>query len=187
MSLLEKGREVERKELWEEAVNLYELVPTVKDGGMANEYLEAQVRRSFICFRRLNQFTKARSLLEKLRMDYSDPAIDAYLGQIYFKLALYNEARDRLEAALNSRKGSVVPQTVEYRRELLFYYASALDRQYTYIDNRSPTLLVDAIKAWDYFLQISDCGQGRKDEECVTARNRRAELSKIESGLKTEN
>lgn len=165
---------------------MYELVPTVKEGGMANEYLEAQLRRAFICFRHLNQFTKARAILEKIRMEYSDPAIDAYLGQIYFKLALYNEARDRFGAALNAKKGSVMPQTEEYRRELLFYYANALDRQYTYVDNRSPTLLIDAIKAWDYYLQFSNCASRVKDEQCATALSRRGELEKIDSRMKSE-
>ncbi len=185
-SLLEKGREIERKGQWEEAVNMYELVPSVKGGGMANEYLEAQIRRASICFRHLNQFTKARSILEKLRMEYSDPVIDAYLGQIYFKLALYNEARDRLEVALNSKKGSVIPATEESRREVLFYYANALDRQYTYVDGSSPALLIDALKAWDYYLQFSNCEARVKDEECATARKRREELDRIDSQLKKE-
>ncbi|MBD3392302.1 MAG: protein kinase [Chitinivibrionales bacterium] len=183
-SLLEKGREIERKGQWEEAVNIYELVPTPRDGGMANEYLEAQIRRASICFRHLNQFTKARSILEKLRMEYSDPTIDAYLGQIYFKLALYNEARDRLEVALNAKKGSIIPQTDESRREMLFYYASALDRQYTYVDGSSPTLLIDAIKAWDYYMQFSDCDNRVKDEHCAIAKKRREELDKVDAQLK---
>jgi serine/threonine protein kinase len=185
MSLLEKGREVERKGGWSEAVNMYELVPSVKDGGMANEYLEAQVRRAYICFRYLGQFTKARAVLEKLRMEYSDPAIDAYLGQIYFKLALYNEARDRLEAALNSKKGSVIPQTEQWRREMLFYYANSLDRQFTYVDDTSPALLVEAIKAWEYYLQNAACDEKVKDESCAIALARQKELRKIESGINT--
>jgi serine/threonine protein kinase len=183
MSLLERGREIERKGQWEDAISIYELVPSLKNGGMANEYLEAQIRRAYICFHYLNQFTKARSILEKLRMEFSDPAIDAYLGQIYFKLALYNESRDRLEAALNSKKGSVMPQTEEFRRDLLFYYASALDRQYTYVDSRSPGLLIEALKAWNYYLQYSDCQSKLKDEQCIAASNRRSELEKIESQL----
>jgi serine/threonine protein kinase len=186
MSLLEKGREIERQGQWEDAVNIYELVPSVKEGGMANEYLEAQMRRSAICFRHLNQFTKARSILEKLRMEYSDPTIDAYLGQIYFRLALYNEARDRLEAALNSKKGSVIPQSDKSRRELLFYYANALDRQYTYVDRSSPTLLIDAIKAWNYFIEFSACDARVKDEQCETAIKRRNELEKIDAALKQD-
>jgi serine/threonine protein kinase len=183
ISLLDRARELEQKEQWQEAVEMYELVPPIKEGGVANEYLEAQIRLARIYFKHLNQFTKARSILEKIRMAFSDPAIDAYLGQIYFRLALYNEARDRLDVAMRARKGSVMPQTDEYRREMFYYYASALDRQYTYVD-RDPRLLVEAIKAWDYYLDFSACGQGNGDEDCKFGRERRAELAEIDEAQK---
>jgi tetratricopeptide (TPR) repeat protein len=186
LSLLEKAREIDRKSQWSEAATVYELVPSVKEGGVANEYLEAQVRLADICFRHLNQFTKARAILEKLRLEYSDPAIDAYLGEIYFKLALYAEAHERLDAAIRSKKGSVVSQTAEFRRELLFYYASALDRQYTYVENRNPSLLMDAIKAWDYYIESSNCAAANSDADCALARNRRAELAKTDAEMKKD-
>jgi tRNA A-37 threonylcarbamoyl transferase component Bud32 len=184
VSLLEKGREIEKKGMWREAAAIYELAPSVEDGGPANEYLEAQLRRAYISFKRLNQYTLARSILEKLRLEYSDPAIDAYLGQIYFKLALYIEARDRLDAALSSNKGSVIAMTHDFKREMLYYYANALDRQYIYVE-RNPSLLMDAIKAWDYYSEFSACAK-KSDEDCRFARERKAELEQIEQDLQRE-
>ncbi len=162
---------------------MYGLIPSIKDGGVANEYLEAQIRLARIYFKHLNQFTKARSVLEKIRMTFSDPAIDAFLGQIYFRLALYNEARDRLDVAMRSRKGSVMPQTDEFRREMFYYYAAALDRQYTYVD-RDPRLLVEAIKAWDYYVDFSACDEVDGDEDCKYGLERRAELAEIDDAQK---
>ncbi len=184
VSLLEKGREIEKKGMWQEAATIYELVPSVKDGGPANEYLEAQLRRAYISFKHLNQYTRARSILEKLRLEYSDPAIDAYLGQIYFKLALYIEARDRLNAALSSKKGSVIQMTGDLKREMLYYYANALDRQYIYVD-RNSSLLMDAIKAWGYYLEFSECDKN-PDDDCAFARERKAELESIEQEQQEE-
>ncbi|MFP4415850.1 MAG: protein kinase domain-containing protein [Chitinispirillaceae bacterium] len=183
VSLLEKARDLEKEKQWKEAVTIYELVPSVKDGGLANEYLEAQIRRAFLLFKRLDQYTKARSILEKLRMDYSDPAIDAYLGQIYFKLALYIEARDRLDAALSSNKGSVIPQSLEVRSKLLFDYANSLDRQYTYVD-KNAGLLMEARKAWDYYIEFSECHKKVNDEDCRYAKERKKELEEDEKEQK---
>jgi len=181
VSLLEKGRAAETKSLWNEAVSIYEIVSPVEDGGVANEYLEAQIRRARICFAHLNQLTKAQAILEKLRMDFSDPTIDAYLGQIYFKRALYNEARDRLNAAINSKKGSVIQQDGAFKGVLLYYFASSLDRQYIYIE-QDPALLREAIKAWNYYSEFSNCDERdkRKDKDCVFAKNRLKELEKID-------
>lgn len=182
-SMLEKGRDVESRGLWQEAVSIYEAVTSVEDGGVANEYLEAQIRLARICFIHLKQFTKARSILEKLRMKFSDPAIDAYLGQIYFRLALYNEARDRLDAAVNSQKGSVIQQTTEFKHEQLFYYAKSLDRQYIYIE-RNPAILMEAIKAWNYYLESSECESKTSDKKCSFAEKRLKELEEIDGDLK---
>jgi len=178
-SLLEKARELETKGLWQEAVSFYEVVPPVEEGGVANEYLEAQVRRAWICFDQLNQFTKARAILEGLRNTFSDPAIDAYLGQIYFKLALYNEARDRLDAAINSKKGSVIQQSPEFKRRLLYFHASSLDNQYIYV-NRDPSTLREAIKAWKYYIEFSACSEDEKDKECIAAKKRLEALVKMD-------
>lgn len=184
VSLLEKGREIERRGEWKEATTIYDLVPSVKDGGVANEYLEAQVRLARICYKHLNQYTRARSILERLRMQYSDPAIDAYLGEIYFQLALYSEARDRLDAALNTSKGSVIPQTPEHKQTMLYYYAYSLDKQYVYVD-QDPGILREAIKAWNYYLESAQCRE-MDAGECSFARKRLAELEKVDKKLLAE-
>jgi tetratricopeptide (TPR) repeat protein len=181
VSLLERGRESEHNGDFREAVDRYLLVPSVKDGGVANEYLEAQLRAAYLMFTNLNQFTRARSILEKLRMDYSDPAIDAYLGQIYFRIALYPEARDRLESALNSSKGSIIRQTPEFKETLLYYTAYSLDKQYTFVE-KDPGLLREAIKAWNYFIEFAGCDNSEK-ENCTFAHSRLEELGQQDAKL----
>lgn len=182
ISPLEKGRVAENKGLWLEAVSVYELVQPPNKGGLANEYLEAQVRRARICFSELNQFTKARAILEKLRNEYSDPAIDAYLGIIYFKLALYSEALERLNAAITSNKGSVIQQTEESRQQLLYFYADALDHQYVYIE-ANPSVLIEAVKAWKYYGESAGCAN-KSSRECSYAKDRIKELEKIQTRQK---
>lgn len=182
LSMLDKGREAEKKELWKEAIYFYELIPSVENGGVANEYLEAQVRTAYISFTHFNQYTKARAILEKLRNQYSDPAIDAYLGQIYFRLALYNEARDRLDAAVHSKKGSVIQQTDEVKREMLYYYAKSIDHQYVYVE-QNPDLLNDAILAWETYLSFSKCKKNIGDKKCTNAKNRLKELARKKKNL----
>jgi serine/threonine protein kinase len=184
VSLLEKGREIERRGEWKEAATIYELVPSVKDGGLANEYLEAQVRLARISYKHLNQYTRARAILERLRMEYSDPVIDAYLGEIYFELALYSEARDRLDAALNTAKGSVIPQSADYQQTLLYYYAHSLDKQYVYVD-KDPGILREAIKAWNYFLETAKCAE-KNGGKCAFARKRLEELEGVNDKLLAE-
>ncbi|MBD3315553.1 MAG: protein kinase [Chitinivibrionales bacterium] len=183
-SLLEKGRKIEELKQWKEAVTIYELVPSVSEGGVANEYLEAQVRLARISFRHLNQFTRARAILERLGMEYSDPVIDAYLGEIYFRLALYGEARDRLDAALNTSKGSVIPNGPDSKKDLLYYYAYSLDKQYIYVD-RDPGTLREAIEAWNYYMVSARCEE-EDDHECPFARKRLAELESINDKLLTD-
>ncbi|MFC1585431.1 protein kinase [Fibrobacterota bacterium] len=175
--VLEKARKLENDKMWREAVTLYETVPSVDKGGHANEYLEAQIRLAYITFKHLNQFTKSRSVLEKVRIQFSDPAIDAYLGQIYYKLALYNEAINRFEVALSAKKGSVIPQTRKFKRELLYYHASSLDKQYSFVD-KDPALLIEAVKAWNYYMDFSECGRGAKDKNCAMAKKRSSVLKK---------
>jgi serine/threonine protein kinase len=182
LSMLDKGREAERKGLWKEAIYFYELIPSVEDGGVVNEYLEAQIRTADISFNHFNQYTKARAILEKLRMDFSDPAIDAYLGEIYFRQALYNEARDRLDAAVNSKKGSVIQQTDEFKREMLYYYAKSIDHQYIYVE-KNPELLNDAIMAWEKYIVSSKCKKDAGDKKCAYARNRLKELGREKRNL----
>jgi serine/threonine protein kinase len=177
ISLLEKGHEFERKEQWSEAVNIYELVLSTREGGLANEYLEAQLRMAYICQSQLNQLTHATSILENLRTEYSDPAIDAYLGLVYFRRSLYSEARARIDAALCSKKGSVIQQTPEFKRELLFYYASTLDKQFTFVDHNEG-LRIEAVKSWNYYIEFSECGKNPNDRDCRHASERVAVLQK---------
>ncbi len=185
-SMLERGKKAERKGLWKEAVSIYELVPAVNNGGVANEYLEAQIRIAAISFSQFNQFTKARAILEKLRMKYSDPAIDAYLGQIYYRQALYYEACERLKAAVNSQKGSVIPQTNEFKKTLLYYFANSLDGQYIYVEKTDP-LLGEAIKAWENFIEFAGCIVNTKDKKCKYARERVGKLKKEQKNKKKNN
>jgi serine/threonine protein kinase len=182
-SLLEKGTAFEARKLWRDAVNIYETVPNVDQGGRANEYLEARIRLARISFKYFNQFTKARAILENLKLEFSDPAIDAYLGQIYYRLALYKEAMKRFELALGSKKGSVIPQTDEFKSEALYYQASAIDRQYTYVES-DPALLLEALKAWNYFIEFSDCGKKTDTQFCKAALERKAALAKVEQKAK---
>ncbi|MBD3347028.1 MAG: protein kinase [Chitinivibrionales bacterium] len=180
-TLLGKGKELERRRLWGEAVQVYESVPTVDEGGLANEYLEAQIRLAYISFTYRNQLTKARSILEKLRMEYSDPAIDAYLGKIYMRQSLHIEAKERFETALSSTKGSVIQITDEFKSDLLFDLATSLDKQYIYVD-KDPGVLMEAIKAWSYFIEFAGC-DSKKSKNCIYAKKRIEELHKIDEQL----
>lgn len=181
ISALGKGKQMEQQGQWREAISFYEMVPSAENGGPANEYLEAQIRLAYISFKHLKQLTKARSILETLRLTYSDPAIDAYLGQIYYTQSLHIEAKERFEAALSSNRGSVIPQTSEFKAELLFYHANALDKQYVYVD-RNPALLIEAIKAWKYYIEFNSCS-AKKSSECHQAQERLRDLKKQEKEI----
>ncbi|MBN1577338.1 MAG: serine/threonine protein kinase [Chitinispirillaceae bacterium] len=174
--LLEQGRSAEGKELWEDAVRLYKMVPSIEKGGLANEYLEAQVRMAAIMIKYQDDYTKARKILEALKSQYSDPTIDAYLGRTYFHLSLFKEAQERLESALKSTAGSVIPQTNDSKSEILYYSACAIDGRFTQ-DEQNQALLVEAIKAWDFYLEFSKCSMKPKEPACVYAQRRRNELS----------
>jgi serine/threonine protein kinase len=174
--LLEQGRSAEGKELWDDAVRLYKMVPPIEKGGLANEYLEAQVRMAAILIKYKEDYTKARKILEALKSQYSDPAIDAYLGRTYFQLSLYKEAQERLESALKSTAGSVIAQTNDTKSELLYYSACAIDGMFTQ-DEQNQALLMEAIKAWDFYIEFSKCSMKPKEPACVYAQRRRNELS----------
>ncbi|MBD3420565.1 MAG: protein kinase [Chitinivibrionales bacterium] len=181
MSLLEKGRSLEKQNRTREAANMYEMVAPPRDGGPANEYLEAQIRLANLCFTYHKQITKALSILESLRRDYSDPAIDAYLGQIYFKKALYLEAVKKFDTVLATRKTSVIGGPESYLNDVLYYLAFSLDKQYIYVD-RKPAYLMEAIKAWNYYLGSSNCEQ-EKTPRCKVAYKHLAELEKIDKQI----
>lgn len=174
--LLEQGRHAERKEMWDDAIQLYKMVPPMEKGGLANEFLEAQVRMAAIMIKYQESYTKARKVLEALKSQYSDPVIDAYLGRVYFHLDLFKEAQERFESALKSTAGSVISQTPDSKSEILYYSACAIDGRFTQ-DEQNEALLVEAIKAWDFYLEFSKCDMKPKEPSCVYAVRRREELS----------
>jgi serine/threonine protein kinase len=177
-SLLDKARDSESLNRLDAAAAIYELVASPQKGGVANEYLEARIRLAGLLTRRLNQIARARAILEDLRSDFSDPAIDALLGQIYFKMSMYNEAIERLEIAQSSRKGSVIPLNREYKRDVYFYLASAIDRRYTFLD-QSPESLVKSLESWNRFINFAECRPiGNHGKDCDIALKRRNELRK---------
>jgi len=174
--LLEQGRSAERKEMWEDAIRLYKMVLPMDKGGLANEYLEAQVRMAAIMIKYQENYTRARKILEALKSHYSDPAIDAYLGRAYFHLGLYKEAQERLESALKSTAGSIVAQSNDFKGEILYYSACSIDGRFTQ-DEQNDALLVEAIKAWDFYIEFTKCEIKPKEPACVYAQKRRTELS----------
>jgi serine/threonine protein kinase len=177
--LLDKGRSLEREGRWDDAVNTYKMVPSMEKGGLANEYLEAQIRMAAIYLRHFRQFEKARNILEKLRINFSDPAIDAFLGECYFYLGIYDNAQERIEAALASQAGSVIALTADFKREILFYHAYTLDRKNT-PESSNQAQLMEAVKAWNYYIEVSNCGAKPSDGECLFAKKRLADLERLD-------
>jgi tetratricopeptide (TPR) repeat protein len=177
--LLDKGRSLEREGRFDDAVNTYKMVPSMEKGGLANEYLEAQIRMAAIYLRHFRQFEKARNILEKLRMNFSDPAIDAFLGECYFYLGIYDNAQERIEAALASQAGSVIALTADFKREILFYHAYTLDRKNT-PESFNQAQFMEAVKAWNYYIEVSNCGSKPSDGECLFAKKRLADLERLD-------
>jgi|WetSurMetagenome_2_1015567.scaffolds.fasta_scaffold01640_9 tetratricopeptide (TPR) repeat protein len=177
--LLERGKLNEREGRWDEAAAAYRMVPSLEHGGLANEYLEAQIRLSVIYLKHSKQYDRARRMLERLRTQFSDPAIDAYLGEAYYWLGMFDEARLRLDAALGSQAGSVILINQDFKREILFFQASALDKK-AGLNNYTPAALIEALKAWNYFVEFSGCTPRAADDQCVYARKRLNDLDKIE-------
>jgi tetratricopeptide (TPR) repeat protein len=177
--LLDRGRTAERDGRWDDAAAVYKMIPSMERGGLANEYLEAQVRLASIYVKHAKQYDKARKTLERLRTRYSDPAIDAYLGETYYWLGMFDEALERFDASLGSQAGSVIPISQDFKREILFYQSSALDKRAS-LGNYSPALLIETVKAWNYFIDFSSCGSRPGDEQCVYAKKRLADLDKID-------
>jgi serine/threonine protein kinase len=177
--LLDRGRSFEREHRWDDAVNTYKMVPSMEKGGLANEYLEAQIRMAAIYLRHMRQFEKARTILEKLRTNYSDPAIDAFLGESYFHLGIYDDAQERIEAALASQAGSVIALNFDFKREILFYHAYTLDRKNNPKSNNQAQLM-EAVKAWNYYIEFSNCSTKPSDGECAFAMKRLADLERMD-------
>jgi serine/threonine protein kinase len=178
MPLLDLGKLNEQREQWGDAVDAYQRVPSIEKGGLANEYLEARIRMAAVMIKYQGQYNKARKILEELKDRYSDPAIDAYLGRAYFHLGLYAEAGGRFESALKATAGSVIPSTQGFKQELLYYSAWAMDKRFE-AEPSNNALLIDAVKAWNYYIEFSRCSPKTADEECAFAFKRRAELSKL--------
>jgi tetratricopeptide (TPR) repeat protein len=124
------------------------------------------------------QYIKARKILEELKSRYSDPAIDAYLGRAYFLLGLYADAQNRFENALRATAGSVIPQTHDFKREVLYYSAWTLDKRFE-SEQGNGASLIEAVKAWNYYLEFSRCSPKTADAECAFAFKRRVALSKL--------
>jgi serine/threonine protein kinase len=179
VGLLERGKIMERNGRWEDAVEALKMVPSLEKGGLANEYLEAQIRLAAIYLKHEKLFDKARKTLEHLRAQYSDPAIDAYLDETYHMLGMFDDAKERLDAALASQAGSVIPSTPEFKREILFFQASTLDKKAA-LDSYSQADFIEAVKAWNYFTEFSSCPARLADEQCQFARKRLIELGKID-------
>ncbi len=176
LPILEQARSAERKEMWDDAVRLYKMVPPIEKGGLANEYLEAQVRMAAILIKYKQEYNQARKVLESLKNHYSDPSIDAYLGRTYFHLSLYKEAQERFGSALKSTAGSVIPQTNDFRSEILYYSACSIDGMLSQ-DEQNQALIVEAIKAWDFYMEFAKCSMKPKEPSCVYAQKRRSELA----------
>jgi hypothetical protein len=94
-------------------------------------------------------------------------------------LGMFDDAKERLNAALVSQAGSVIPPTPEFKREILFYQASTLDKKAA-LDGYSQADLIEAVKAWNYFTEFSNCPARLADEQCQFARKRLTELGKID-------
>ena len=177
--LLERGKLDEREGRWDEAAAAYRMVPSLDNGGLANEYLEAQIRLAAIYLKHTKQYDRARRMLERLRMQFSDPAIDAYLGEAYYWLGMFDEAKLRFEASLGSQAGSVILLNQDFKREVLFFQASALDKK-AGLNNYVPAALMEAQKAWNYYVEYSGCATRPGDDQCAYARKRLNDLDKID-------
>jgi serine/threonine protein kinase len=182
-TLVAKGVEAEMARDYASALATYEMIPSPDKGGDRQAYLEAQLRSASIYFRHKDQLTKARSVLEQLRRDYDDPAIDAYLGQLYFGQALYLESKERLEDYFNSSKTTVLRNSSffnphDFQKDALYAYANALDGQYTYIEQK-PQFLDAAVTAWEKFGRFSDCAGDADDKRCRFMEKRMEELAKM--------
>ncbi|MBD3319590.1 MAG: hypothetical protein GF350_00670 [Chitinivibrionales bacterium] len=94
------------------------------------------------------------------------------------------EAKERFEAALSSKKGSVIPITEEFKSEILYDLATSLDKQYIYVD-KDPAVLMEAIKAWSYFIEFTECDK-KRSKRCTYAQNRMEELQKIDKQLSSK-
>ncbi len=178
-ALVAKGLDAERKGDLDAALNLYDLMPPPSRGGDPQSYLLSQLEAANIYMQR-GQLTKARAMLEDLHNHYRDPAVDAYLGMLYFKSALYLEAKDHLQAALDSPRQTVLRLSDDFtpsalHADILYYLADAWDGQFTFV-NKLPEYRDKAVAAYHSYLDFA-CSGSNADKHCETAKKRLQELT----------
>lgn len=169
---LDKGRALERDRQWRQAVEQYRMVP---EG--TKEFFEAQARKATIMGERLQQITAARAILENLRRLEEDPYVDAVLGGLLFKIALYAEARERFAASLTSRRTPVVPIEAERLDDMHYLTAMAWDKEYTLLD-KDLRVLQEAVKTLGFYLDKAKCEENRT-AKCRQAQRRKDALTPI--------
>ncbi len=180
--MLNKAVELEMAGNHAEALELYALFQPPEQGGERDIYLESQIRMAAIYGNQTNQLTRARSILERLKIQYNDPAVDAYLGQLYFKLALYIEAKERFDSSFASTIPTVLRNSIRFNphvftRNAYYTYAESLDRHYVFVDKK-PEYLDQAVEAYNRFLSFAGCAEG-EDKRCAAAEVRLAELEAL--------
>ena len=100
---------------------------------------------------------------------------------LYYTQALYLEAKDRLEAFLNSSQVTILRSSPffnsnDFQRDALYAYANSLDAQYSYIDQKAE-FLPAVLAAWERFARFSDCTADPDDKRCRYAVKRESDLS----------
>ncbi|HSQ42030.1 MAG TPA: serine/threonine-protein kinase, partial [Fibrobacteraceae bacterium] len=176
-AILDHGLALERAKDFHKAVGEYKKVPKG-----TREYQQAQARAATVLFRDLKQLSTARAILEALRNKKRDPYVDALLGKIYYQLALYPEAHQRLEEALESNRDPVLPLSDEDKDEMRYLLAWSWDREYQYLD-KEQKILEEALKAWGSFYELAGCAKASKSRRCTLATKRKNILGKELSAL----
>ena len=89
----------------------------------------------------------------------------------------FQRGTERFESALKANTGSVIAYTTDFKREILYYSACAIDSRFIK-EEQNQALLVEAIKAWNFYIEFSKCDSRQSETECALAISRRDELSK---------
>lgn len=168
---IDQGLALERSGDFRKAIVEYQ---NVEEG--TREYPQAQARIALIQFRKLEQLSSARATLENLGED-DDPFINMVLGQIYYQLARYPEARARIESALESGRSPVLPISDDDKDQLRYYLAWSWDKEFQLL-GKDPKALEEAIKAWSFYYELAGCANGRT-KRCTNANARKEALTKM--------
>jgi tetratricopeptide (TPR) repeat protein len=168
--LIDQGLAKERTGEFRQAIEIYNKVPE----GM-REYSQAQARIAMIQFRKLERLSAARATLENLGED-DDPFVNMTLGQIYYQLAKYPEARARIEAAIESSDTPVLPISDDDKDQMRYFLAWSWDKEYQLL-GKDPKALEEAIKAWSYYFELANCSSS-KTKRCNNAVSRKEVLAK---------